>query len=63
MRYKIREMREKRHLSQEELAQMSGVSRGIVVRLESDTEYETQVSTLEKIANALGVSIKSLFMP
>jgi len=63
MRYKIREMREKRHLSQEELAQISGVSRGIVVRLESDTEYETQVSTLEKIANALGVSIKSLFMP
>ena len=62
MRYKIREYRERKKLTQDELAKKAGISRGIIVRLESDEEYETQIGTLNKVADALGVSLKSLFL-
>ena len=51
MAYKIKELREKRRLSQAELAEMSGVD--VVVNSK----------TLEKIASALNVSIRTLFLP
>jgi transcriptional regulator with XRE-family HTH domain len=62
MRYKIKEYREKKRWTQDELAKRAGISRGIVVRLESDEEYETQIGTLNKVAEALGVSLRSLFL-
>ena len=62
MKYKIREYREKRNMTQGQLAKKAGISRGIVVRLESEEEYETQIGTLNKVAEALGVSLKSLFL-
>ena len=60
MEYKIKELREKRRLSQDELAELSGVSRPTISRLESSDDVETTTGTLEKLAKALGVSIKSL---
>jgi transcriptional regulator with XRE-family HTH domain len=63
MEYKIKELREKRKLSQAELAQLSGVSRATIIRLENTEEVILTTSTLEKLANALNVSIKSLFLP
>jgi transcriptional regulator with XRE-family HTH domain len=63
MEYKIKELREKRRLSQAELAQLSGVSRATIIRLENTEEVILTTSTLEKLANALNVSIKSLFLP
>lgn len=63
MEYKIKELREKRNLSQSELARISGVSRPTIVRLENDEQVVIKSKTLEKIANALNVSIKSLFLP
>lgn len=63
MEYKIKELREKRRLSQAELAQLSGVSRATIIRLENTEEVVLTTSTLEKLANALNVSIKSLFLP
>ena len=62
MKYKIREYREKKNMTQDQLAKKAGISRGIVVRLESEEEYETQIGTLNKVAEALGVSLKSLFL-
>ena len=63
MEYKIKEIREKRKLSQAELARLSGVSRPTIIRLESSTDVVVNSKTLEQLANALGVSIKSLFLP
>ena len=39
MAYRIRELREKKKLTQEQLAQMSGVSRTTIVLLENNEEH------------------------
>lgn len=63
MEYRIREIREKRHISQETLAKLSGVSRSIISGLEQGTTRTTTVSTLLKLSEALGVSINDIFTP
>lgn len=63
MAYKIKELREKKKLSQAELARLSGVSRATVIRLESNDEVVVNSKTLENLAKALNVSIRSLFLP
>ena len=40
MAYRIRELREKKKLTQEQLSQMSGVSRTTIVQLENNEEHE-----------------------
>ena len=61
MAYKVRSIREEKGLTQEELAQKSGVSRGTIIALESGTARETTTKTLAKLAHALGVSVESIF--
>lgn len=63
MEYRIKELREKRRWSQEELSKKAGVSRGIIVRLESEKDVATTTDTLKAIADAFGVSVKYLFLP
>lgn len=62
MAYKIKELREKRRLSQAELAELSGVSRPTIIRLENNDDVVVNSKTLEKIASALNVSIRTLFL-
>lgn len=61
MGYKIREVREKRKITQEELSRRSGVSRGTISALENGTSRATTTKTLMKIASALEVTIDELF--
>lgn len=61
MGYRIKEIREQKHMTQEELSAASGVSRGTICALESSTEYTTTTKTLLKIAGALDVSVDQLF--
>lgn len=61
MGYKIKEIREKKQISQTELAQMSGISRATIWALENGTERTTTTRTLEKIAKALNTTIEELF--
>ena len=49
MAYRIRELREKKKLTQEQLAQMSGVSRTTIVLLENNEEHEAMVGTLKSL--------------
>lgn len=63
MEYRIKELREKRRWTQDELAKLSGVSRTNIIRLESEKDVITTTDTLKKIADAFGVSIKYLFLP
>lgn len=61
MQYRIREFRKQKNMTQEELAEKSGQSRGTIIRLESGKDIVTTTETLEAIANALGVSLPLLF--
>lgn len=61
MGYKIRDIREAKGMTQEELAVTSGVSRVTISGLENGTERATTTKTLVKIARALGVSVDQIF--
>lgn len=61
MGYKIKEMREKKEMSQEKLSEVSGVSRSIISGLESGRVTVTTTTTLLKIAKALGVTVDEIF--
>lgn len=62
MAYKIKEIREKKRMSQAELAEISGVSRATIIRIESADEVVINTKTLEKLAAALNVSVRTLFL-
>jgi len=60
--YRIKEAREEKKMTQEELAEKSGVSRGTISALESGVERTTTTKTLLKIASALDLTVDQLFL-
>lgn len=61
MAYKVKELRKKRGMTQEELEQKSGVSRVTISSLENGTERNTTTETLLKLATALDTTIDQIF--
>lgn len=61
MGYRIKEVRESKKMSQSELAEKSGVSRGIIWQLETNPNAETTTKTLKRIAEALGTTVSDIF--
>lgn len=61
MKNKLKEYREKLGLSQEELAEKSGVSRTTISDLENNKKEVTTNITLEKLAEALGKKVSTIF--
>jgi transcriptional regulator with XRE-family HTH domain len=61
MGYRVKEVREKAGMTQEELSAKSGVSRGTIWALERNQERNTTSKTLRRIAEALGVTVDQLF--
>ena len=61
MGYKIKEIREAKGITQEELARSSGISRVTISGLENGTERATTTKTLTALANALGVPVEQIF--
>ena len=61
MGYRIKEIREQHNMTQEELSDLSGVSRTTISALENGTERATTTKTLMNIARALGVAVDALF--
>lgn len=61
MGYKIKEMREARKMTQEELAEKSGVSRGTISALENGTVRTTMTKTLVSLARALETTVDQIF--
>ena len=57
---RLQELRERRKLSQAELARRSGVSQATVSRIEAGMTKGVDLATLERLADALGVSPRSL---
>ena len=61
MGYKVREAREAVNMTQEELAEKSGVSRGTICAIEKGTTRGTTTKTLLKLARALGTTVDQIF--
>jgi transcriptional regulator with XRE-family HTH domain len=60
MAARLKTLRERRGMTQEQLAKKSGVGRSHLARLETGRQDPT-LSTLEKLAKALGVKPGRLF--
>jgi transcriptional regulator with XRE-family HTH domain len=54
---KIREIREKKGISQSQLAELTGLKQQSIARIESG-KYSTGSRILENIADSLGVSVE-----
>ena len=61
MGYKIKELREAMKMTQEELAEKSGVSRGTISALENGIDRTTTSKTLVKLAQALDTPVDRIF--
>lgn len=61
MGYRIKQWREFKGLSQEELASKAGVSRTTIWTLETNPKAQTSTKTLSKIAKALDCTVVEIF--
>lgn len=61
MGYKIKELREAMKMTQEELAEKSGISRGTISALENGIDRTTTSKTLVKLAQALDTTVDRIF--
>ena len=61
MGYKIKELREAMKMTQEELAEKSGVSRGTISALENGIDRTTTSKTLGKLAQARDTTVDRIF--
>lgn len=61
MGYKIKELREAMKMTQDELAEKSGVSRGTISALENGIDRTTTSKTLVKLAQALDTTVDRIF--
>lgn len=59
---KIKDIRISKDMTQEELAEKSGISRTTIHGLETGKITNTNTDTLLKIAAALGITIDGLFL-
>lgn len=60
MQYKIKELRENASMTQEQLAEKSGITRVTIARLESGMQSDLKVSSLKKLAEALSCKVGDL---
>lgn len=62
MKLNVKAKREERDLTQEELSEKSGISRGSIALYESNAVSNITVKNLEALANALECRIEDLFI-
>ena len=60
LKEKLKEERRRAALTQGELAERAGVGINTIVRIETGEISEPRISTLRKLANALGVEARDL---
>ena len=59
---RLKEIREKLGMSQEELSVKSGVARTIISRIETGKDINIQIKTVKKIADAVGENTSDIFI-
>lgn len=62
MTIQIKDLRDEKNLSQEELAKKADVSRTIISDLENGKKNNITLNTLKKIAEALEVQVNDIFL-
>lgn len=60
MPFKVKEIRETRNMTQEELCRAANISRQTLSDLESGKDVNTTVFTLQKLANVLNCKVQDL---
>ena len=61
MGYRLKEIREEKGITQEELEKSSGVSRQTISAIENNDSYQAKTGTLIALARALGTTVDKLF--
>lgn len=63
MQNRIKEIRERKNMTQEELAKVSGVSRTVLSQLENNSRPVVTSETMLKISKGLQKSLEEIFLP
>ena len=61
MRYRLKEIREEKGITQEKLEEMSGVSIQTISAIENNDDYQAKVGTLLALAKAMETTVDNLF--
>ena len=61
MGYRLKEIREEKGITQEQLEEKSGVSRQTISAIENNENYQAKVGTLVALAIALETTVDNLF--
>ena len=61
MGYRLKEIREEKGITQEELEKRSGVSRQTISAIENNDNYQAKTGTLVALARALSTTVDNLF--
>lgn len=61
MGYRLKEIREQKGITQEELEKASGVSRQTISAIENNDNYQAKTGTLIAIARALETTVDKIF--
>ena len=61
MGYRLKEIRESKGITQEELEKRSGVSRQTISAIENNDNYQAKTGTLIALARALSTTVDNLF--
>lgn len=61
MGYRLKELREQKGITQEELEKLSGVSRQTISAIENNDDYQAKVGTLKALARAMETTVDNLF--
>ena len=58
---RLKEVREAKKMTQEKLAELSGISRQTIYKIETNPLANIKVDTIQALADALGVSFDEIF--
>lgn len=61
MGYRLKEIREQKGITQEELEKASGVSRQTISAIENNDDYQAKTGTLIALARAMDTTVDKLF--
>jgi transcriptional regulator with XRE-family HTH domain len=60
---RLRELRKKHNLTQEQFSELSGISYKYYQALEAGRKQEVRLSTLERVAKAYGIEVYQILSP
>jgi DNA-binding XRE family transcriptional regulator len=61
MKYKLKEVRKRKGLTQKQLSEVSHVSKTTIINIETGVRHQPSIDTLNKLAGALGCQTKDIF--